>query len=125
MPKATNAIALLKEDHAKVKDLFDQFDKAKDSAKKKRIADQAIMELKIHATLEEEIFYPKVRQEIADEENLMNEAQEEHHVAKVLIAELEKIDALDEVFEAKFTVLAIAALPLPDIAIWRAAFNPP
>jgi len=105
MPK-TNAISLLKQDHEKVKSLFDQFEKAKDSAKKKKIADEAIMELKVHATVEEEIFYPKVRAELEDDENLMNEAQEEHHVAKVLIAELEKRDVIDEVFEAKFIVLA-------------------
>jgi len=105
MPK-TNAITLLKEDHRKVKDLFDQFEDASSASQKHKIAKEAIQELKIHAAIEEEIFYPTVRQNIEDEENIMNEAQEEHHVAKVLIAELDALESFDETYEAKFIVLA-------------------
>ena len=53
-----DAIALLKKDHDKVKDLFDQFKKADTLRQKKKIVAEAIKELKIHATIEEEIFYP-------------------------------------------------------------------
>lgn len=105
MPK-TNAITLLKEDHRKVKDLFDQFEDASNASQKHKIAKEAIQELKIHAAIEEEIFYPTIRQNIEDKENIMNEAQEEHHVAKVLIAELDALESFDETYEAKFTVLA-------------------
>src|SRR5690349_7036372 len=87
--KAANAIAMLKEDHTKVKELFDKFEETNGSATKSKIVDEAILELKVHATIEEELFYPAVRQEIKDEEGIMEEADEEHHVAKVLIAELE------------------------------------
>src|SRR4029434_9521529 len=66
----------------------------------------ALMALKVHATIEEELFYPAVRQNIEDEEGIMDEADEEHHVAKVLIAELEKMTGDEDHWEAKFKVLA-------------------
>lgn len=103
---STNAIASLKSDHKKVKGLFDQFENAKDRATKMTIVSEALEELSIHATLEEEIFYPAVRQEINDEDEVMNEADEEHHVAKILIAELEEMDGSESHYDAKFTVLA-------------------
>jgi len=53
--------------------------------------DHAVPELKIHAVIEEEIFYPAVRKHVG--KNVMNEADEEHHVARVLIAELDKSGA--------------------------------
>ncbi len=104
--KSMNAIASLKEDHKKVKDLFDQFEDAKDRRTKNKIVRTTLKELSIHATLEEEIFYPAVRKEINDNEGIMNEADEEHHVAKVLIAELEDMDGTESHYDAKFTVLA-------------------
>jgi hypothetical protein len=103
---AMDAITLLKEDHKKVKDLFDQFEEAEDAKTKKEIAQKAIDELKVHAAIEEDIFYPAVKKEIDDEDNIMHEAEEEHHVAKVLIAELDQLDKMDETYEAKFIVLA-------------------
>lgn len=99
-----DAIAILKSDHNKVKDLFEQFEHADNRRLKKKIAAEAIKELKIHAEIEEKIFYPAVRNDV--EEDLMNEADEEHHVAKLLIAELDQMDGSEEHWEAKFTVLA-------------------
>jgi hemerythrin-like domain-containing protein len=61
--------------------------------------------LKVHTALEEEVFYPAAREEI-DEEEKIDEALEEHHVAKLLIAELSKMKPSDERFDAKFKVLA-------------------
>jgi hemerythrin superfamily protein len=98
-----DAIDLLKNDHDSVKELFDRFKKAEDSRSKAKIAGQALTELKIHAALEEEIFYPAVRQRVG--KDVMNEADEEHHVAKLLIAELEKMHGHGDHFEAKFNVL--------------------
>lgn len=99
-----HAIAILKKDHDKVKGLFDQFEKAETSAAKKKIMEQALTELKIHAILEEEIFYPAVRAHVGGK--LMNEADEEHHVARVLIAELDHTTERNDHHDAKFTVLS-------------------
>src|SRR4051812_29444775 len=105
MPKKNNAITLLKNDHDLVKDLFDEFEDSEDSQEKAEIARKAIEELKIHDAIEEEIFYPQIRQAI-EEDDLMNEADEEHHMARIAIAELAAMDENDERFEAKFTDLA-------------------
>lgn len=102
--KSNPASALLKEDHENVKALFDQFEQAKTRAAKKKIARQALTELKVHAAIEEELFYPAVRKPVGQE--IMNEADEEHHVAKLLIAELDTMDGSESHFDAKFTVLA-------------------
>jgi len=102
----THAISILKEDHDNVKALFDKFEEAKSKAQQMKLAEKAIHELKVHATIEEELFYPAVRQEMEDPEGLMDEADEEHHVAKVLIAELDMMTGKEEHWEAKFIVLA-------------------
>jgi hypothetical protein len=104
--KTEDAIDILEKDHEKVKDLFDQFEDAKDLRQKKKIVADAIQELRIHATIEEEIFYPALRKKSKVDKDLLNEADEEHHVAKVLIAELSQMDGSEEHFEVKFTVLA-------------------
>jgi hypothetical protein len=98
-----HAIAILKKDHDTVKGLFDDFEKAEKAAGKEKIIDQAVAALKIHAIIEEEIFYPTVRAHVGSK--VMNEADEEHHVARVLIAELDR-GASNDHREAKFTVLA-------------------
>jgi len=98
------AVSLLKEDHARVKDLFDRFDAATSRSTKKKIVRLALAELKNHAAIEEEIFYPSVRKPVGKE--IMNEADEEHHIAKLLIAELDAMDGSESHFDAKFTVLA-------------------
>lgn len=98
------AVSLLKEDHDRVKALFDRFEKAKGRAAKRKIVREALTELKVHAAIEEELFYPAVRKPIGKE--IMNEADEEHHVAKLLIAELDRMDGSESHFDAKFIVLA-------------------
>src|SRR5580704_6045589 len=103
-PGELEATELLRSDHDSIKELFDRFKKAADRRAKAKIAREAIVELKINAVLEEEIFYPAVRQRVA--KDVMNEADEEHHVAQVLIAELEKMDGHGDHFDAKFKVLA-------------------
>jgi hypothetical protein len=103
---STNAITSLKADHQNVKGLFDEFEKTADRATKITIVSEALEGLGLHATLEEEIFYPAVRQQIDDEDEVMNAADEEHHVAKILIAELDEMDGTESHYDAKFTVLA-------------------
>lgn len=99
-----HAIALIKKDHDTVKGLFDAFEQAETPAAKRKAVEQALTELKIHAVLEEEIFYPTVRQHVGGK--IMNEADEEHHVAKVLIAELDDATVRNDHKDANFTVLA-------------------
>ena len=102
--KSNPAVSLLNEEHDKVKRLFDQFETAKGRASKRKIVREALTELKVHAAIEEELFYPAVRKAIGKE--IMNEADEEHHVAKLLIAELDSMNGSESHFEAKFVVLA-------------------
>jgi hemerythrin-like domain-containing protein len=99
-----HAISILKKDHDTVKELFDRFEKTDSDAEKEKIIARAVMELKIHATIEEEIFYPAVRKEVGTD--IMNEADEEHHVARVLIAELDSRGGGGSHRNAKFIVLA-------------------
>ena len=83
--KQKDAVALLKEDHRTVEDLFAQFEKASGDDRKQELATQICTELSIHAQIEEEIFYPACEGKV--EEDLLKEAYVEHDGAKVLIAE--------------------------------------
>ena len=103
MATSNPVLAMLKADHKKVKALFDDYEDAT-PRKQQEIAQTAIQELDIHAELEEELIYPAIRKGI-DEEDLMNEANEEHHLVHVLIKELKKLDPSNDIFKAKFTVL--------------------
>lgn len=100
----TDAIALLKADHREVEDLFAKFEKTNDEAKKWDLAQQICTELKIHAQIEEEIFYPTFEGKIEDE--LYHEAYVEHDGAKVLINDIMDSGGKGEFFEAKVKVLS-------------------
>ena len=105
--KTHNAISILKADHKKVKDLFTDFDDAEETNAKEQIAQEAMKELRIHTVIEEEIFYPAIRKALGDEgQEIMDESEEEHRVAKTIIEELADVSAADEHYEAKFIVLA-------------------
>lgn len=99
-----DALALLKADHELVQDLFDKFEKARTDKQKADLAEQICTELTIHAQIEEEIFYPAVREAI-DDDDLMDEADVEHAGAKDLIAQIEASDPGEDHFDAKVTVL--------------------
>jgi hypothetical protein len=103
-----DAIAMLKEDHKKVKSLFREYEAAGDRAyqTKRRIAEQVFQELEVHSALEEEIFYPAVREKSDREgKELVAEGIEEHHVVEVLIGELKGLNPEEEEYDAKFKVL--------------------
>ena len=106
--KLQDAIAMLTADHKKVKGLFDDFEKLKSEEDagedKAALVMQICQELTVHARLEEEIFYPAVRDAI-DDEDLMDEAEVEHAGAKDLIAQLEEMDPDEDLYDAKVTVL--------------------
>jgi hemerythrin superfamily protein len=103
--RMTKPIAMLKDDHKKVTDLFDKFERANDARTQWEVARKAIHELKIHSAIEEELFYPSVGKIVRDED-LMNEAAEEHHVVHVLMDEINGEELEAPVFHAKFMVLA-------------------
>jgi hemerythrin superfamily protein len=98
-----NAIQLLSADHRTVEALFEQFEKASGDGRKEKLAKQICMELKIHAMLEEEIFYPALRGKISDDD--LDEAYVEHDGAKVLINEIEAGSPSDDFYDAKVKVL--------------------
>jgi hemerythrin superfamily protein len=104
----TDALDLLVADHRTVDDLFERFEKLGDNATKtkRQVADKIIRELAVHAVAEEQVLYPVVR-ECSDElEKVVLESLEEHHAAKVILAELQKMDPDHERFTAKVTVLS-------------------
>jgi hemerythrin superfamily protein len=98
-----DAVALLKADHRKVEELFAQYEKASGDGRKQKIAEEICMELTVHATIEEEIFYPACEGKV--EEDLIKEAYVEHDGAKILIAEIEAGGPGDEFYDAKVKVL--------------------
>jgi hemerythrin superfamily protein len=102
-----DAISLLKDDHQTVERLFKRFEKTSDRAtvERRRIVDEIIKELSIHAEIEETIFYPAVRQAVPPSEEMVLESLEEHHVVKWVLSELEGMAPDAERFEAKVTVL--------------------
>lgn len=99
-----DALQILRDDHKRVKELFREFEATDNRQAQKRLVDTALIELEVHTTLEEELFYPVLRQE--GEAELMDEAEEEHHVAELLIDELRRVRQIDSKAKAKFMVLA-------------------
>ena len=102
-PTKLNALQLLSADHRKVEALFESFEKARGAERKHKLAQQICTELRVHALIEEELFYPALRGEV--DEDMLNEAYVEHDAAKVLINEIEAAAPDDGYFEAKVTVL--------------------
>src|SRR5512132_3827616 len=101
--KAVDADTLLAEDHRKVEGIFEEFKKltGADAKEKEDLVRMACAELKIHATLEEEIFYPAAREKL-DETSLVDEAQVEHAVLKQLIGEPEEMPPDEELTCSEF-----------------------
>jgi len=102
-----DAITLLKNDHKTVEKLFKSYEKAGEGATKakRKVVDDIITELCVHAAIEEQVFYPAVRDAMPDVEDTVLEALEEHHVAKWTLWELDNMSADHERFDAKVTVL--------------------
>jgi hypothetical protein len=98
-----DATHLLMEDHRKVEGLFEQYEKASGDGRKEKIAREICMELKIHATIEEEIFYPALRGKIDDDD--LDEAYVEHDGAKLLINDIEAGGPDEHFYDAKVKVL--------------------
>jgi hypothetical protein len=102
--KPRDAIALLKEDHRKVEELFEQFEKARGDGRKESLAAQICLELGVHAAIEEEIFYPACEGKV--DEDLLKESYVEHDAAKVMIADISSgAGESDDFFDSKVKVL--------------------
>lgn len=99
------AIALLKADHREVEDLFSRFESAAGDAEKRDLANAICVALKVHARLEEELFYPAAFG-ILEDKTLLDEAQVEHASAKDLIAQIEAGAPGEAFFDARVQVLA-------------------
>jgi hemerythrin superfamily protein len=105
-----NAITLLTADHRKVDQLFKEFEAEENGRRKVELATQICNELTVHATAEEEIFYPQALAAFSQEEKeedgkLIWEATVEHGTLEGLIASLSGMQAEDESFEAHVKVL--------------------
>lgn len=110
-PKSTgaqDAVALLTADHREVKALFEKYEKLAedqgDASDRQALAETICDMLIVHATIEEDIFYPAARKATQDDE-LLDEAQVEHAAAKDLIAQIKDISPDDDLYDAKVKVL--------------------
>jgi hemerythrin superfamily protein len=102
--KATD---LLKKQHKEVKALFKKIEKTQNGRARRQLLDEIASALEGHTIIEEEMFYPAVRGlETQKAEAMVLEAFEEHHVVKLVLAELPTVNPDDERFEAKMTVLS-------------------
>jgi hemerythrin-like domain-containing protein len=98
-----DAFNLLKEDHRKVEELFEQLESSRGAAKL-RVFEQIKMELDLHTHIEEKIFYPALEKPRATHD-LTLEAYEEHDVVKKLLREMSKAKSATEEWKAQAKVL--------------------
>ena len=97
-----DAIAMLKVDHQRVKDLFAQYEATSSPATKRTLAEEVFRELETHAQLEENVFYPTVNEETEEGPELVKESLSEHETVKILIQELRSMAHETDEFDAKF-----------------------
>src|SRR6266436_432190 len=100
-----SALELLEQDHREVEEWFDEYNELKeDDNRKGALAEKICLALKVHAQIEEEIFYPHARQATKDND-LIDEAAVEHATVKHLIGEIEGMEVGEELYDAKIRVL--------------------
>jgi hypothetical protein len=103
-----NALTLLRADHKEVADMLQKYEKGRkrlDSRKKQALAQEICGALTVHATIEEEIFYPACHEQVSGAEDLLAEAKVEHQSLKELIAKIEAETPGSEAYDAEVTVL--------------------
>lgn len=103
--KPQEAITLLKADHQRVSELFQEFEKARSPEQKKAIVSKICTELTVHAEIEEAIFYPAIQAALKDHE-LVPQAQVEHASLKNLIDQVQGVEPDGEMFDAKVKVMS-------------------
>jgi hemerythrin-like domain-containing protein len=101
-----DAMQLLKDDHDKVKKMLQELDSTTERGVKTReeLFTKVKQELEVHEAIEEEIFYPALKDHPKTREIAL-EAYEEHHVVDTVMAEIEGVAFDDETWAAKFSVL--------------------
>jgi|SRR5947209_909937 len=110
--KQQDAVALLKADHKHVKELFGQVEETSERAKAQlqRLGDEICRELTVHTEIEEQIFYPAVKERTQrghkEEKDQLLEAYEEHAAAKKVIEDVKATDPGDESYKPKITTLS-------------------
>ena len=104
-PASPSVLELLEQDHREVEEWFDEYDELKeDDNRKGQLAEKICLALKVHAQIEEEIFYPQAREATKDND-LIDEALVEHATVKKLIGEIEAMEVNEELYDAKMRVL--------------------
>jgi hemerythrin superfamily protein len=106
--RAPNAIAMLKQDHEAVAELVDKYERGKSRlspARKQQLAQEICRRLTIHATIEEELFYPAAREQVRGLDDMLDEAEIEHDTVKELIATVENSAPDDELYDARIKVI--------------------
>jgi hemerythrin-like domain-containing protein len=101
-----DALKLLKQDHDEVKKMLSDLESTTERAEKTRTEGLATLksELEVHEAIEEEIFYPALK-EHPKTKDIALEGYEEHHVVDMVMGELEGVDVSDETWAAKFAVM--------------------
>ena len=104
-PASPSAFELLEQDHREVEEWFDEYNELEeDDNRKGELAEKICLALKVHAQIEEEIFYPQAREAINDND-IVDEAIVEHATVKNLIGEIEAMKVGEELYDAKMRVL--------------------
>jgi hemerythrin superfamily protein len=107
--QAPDAIDLLDADHLTVHALFESYRELvrtrAPALQRRALAEEICMELTIHARLEEELFYPAVREALQDDA-VMDEAEDQHGSQREFVAQILATPADDELYDAKVAVLA-------------------
>lgn len=100
-------LQILHADHQKVAEMFFQYSQLEEDSdkEKEQLVGEIIKELYVHAKVEEELVYPAIRKADDESEDMMDEADTEHHVVKILLAELADMSATDDHYDSKVTVL--------------------
>lgn len=102
---SVDAIAMLKADHQKVRDLFQAYEGASNPRAKRELAEEACTALEIHTQLEEQVFYPAVNEETNNGPELVKESFAEHQTVKNLMQKLRNMASDTDEFDAMFQEL--------------------
>jgi hemerythrin superfamily protein len=100
-----NPIQMIKRDHRTVRELFRRFEKADRHAERQQLGHEILEELSVHAVIEEQLIYPLLRERDPRKEDAVLNALEEHHAVKLLLAELDGLNADHERYRAKMHVV--------------------
>jgi hypothetical protein len=99
-PLYRDALELLSEDHKEIQDIFREFEERSEAAEKRSLLRRLTAALTVHTELEEELFYPAMRELLSDS-SMIDEAEVEHELAKTLLAELGDMDVHDALFDSR------------------------